>query len=80
MELEDIIAQKKELERYTDELLTVRAKLIHHKNLLNEVWKSREMRELDEVIDCLNRRMRRIADEMNSIGYDMLRAYEDLDD
>lgn len=80
IELEDMIAQKKKLERCADEPLSVRAELICHKNLLDEVWKAREMRELDEMIDRLNRRIRWIADEMNSIGYDILRAYEDLYD
>lgn len=73
-----IIAQMKELQRYSDELLEIRRCLIRHKELLNDAWISAEVEGINDALDGLNRQAQRIADEMYEIGYDMIRAYEEL--
>lgn len=78
IKLELIIAQMKELQRYADELMEIRVRLIRHKELLNDAWVSAEIEGINDVLDGLNRQAGRIADEMYGIGHDMVRAYEEL--
>lgn len=77
--LELLITQMKTLERYAEELLELRISMIHHKNVLREAWIAAEIEEINELIDRLNRQARYIADEMCGIGYDMIKAYEELE-
>ena len=73
-----IIAQMRELQRHTDELKEIRTSLLRHKELLNDAWVSTEIEGINDVLDGLRRQAERIADEMYGIGYDMVKAYEEV--
>lgn len=76
--INELIAQKRELEQYADELRETKSKLLIHKKALEELWLSYEAEDIYDAIDRINYRLEKAADEMNSVGRDMLKAYEDL--
>ncbi len=78
IKLEQLLAQKRELERYADELQETKVRLIKHQMELRTVWNAREMDELGDVIDRLSGRARQMAAEIEDIGQAMLQAYEEL--
>ena len=77
IELEFIIAKMKELQMYAEMLMEIRFRLSHHKDLLNDAWVSDEMQEINDVLEMMDRQMKRISAELYGIGHDMLRAYEE---
>lgn len=77
VELETLMQQKKELERYADELLEVRYRLLCHKRHLNHSWNAREVDGMNEALDRLDMEIRRITEEMYRIGRDMIMAYQE---
>lgn len=78
IKLEQLLAQKRELERYADELQETKVRLIKHQAELRTVWNAREMDDLGDVIDRLSSRARQMAVEIEDIGHAMLQAYEEL--
>lgn len=76
--INELIIQKRELERYADELREVKSRLIIHKKNLEGLWLSYEAEGIYDAIDCINYRLEMAADEMNQISRDMLRAYGDI--
>lgn len=79
LKIELMIALMKELQRYADEFMTIRFRLIRHKELLRDAWISIEIEEINEVIDGLKRQAQRISDELYGIGYDIVRAGEETE-
>lgn len=78
MERSEIEQQKREIDRYADELREVRTKLVIHKQILENAWVSGEEEGVSDAIDRLNRQIRDVTDEMNRLGKDFIRAYEEL--
>lgn len=77
-ELELLTAKMKQLEQYAEELLEVRTGMLRHKERLNDAWVASEAEGINDLIDKMNRQIRWIADELQGIGHDMLKAYERL--
>ena len=73
--LDTVLAQKRELDRYADDLREAGRRLIRHKNSLDRYWAAKEIGMIDEVIERIDRRLNRTADELNEIGIDMLKVY-----
>lgn len=77
IELEFIIVKMKELQMYAEMLMEVRAHLSHHKDLLNDAWISDEMQEINNVLEVMDLRIKRLSEELYGIGHDMLRVLEE---
>lgn len=76
--INELIIQKRELERYADELREVKSRLAIHKKNLEDLWLSYEAEGIYDAIDRINLRLEKAADEMNQISRDMLKAYDDI--
>ncbi len=76
--INELIIQKRELERYADELREVKSRLAIHKKNLEDLWLSYEAENIYDAIDRINMRLETAADEMNHISRDMLKAYDDI--
>lgn len=69
---------KKELDGCSDNLREVRNRLLRYKNSLDRYWVATETRMVDDVIDKINRRLNKTADELNDIGNDMINTCQQI--
>lgn len=79
-DLNTVISQKRELEICADNLREARAKLVSHKEKLDSVWSAAEIKMIDDVIDRINSRLNRLASELNDIGADVLKTYQQIEE
>lgn len=70
----------RDLNQCADELLQIRSDMIRYRTELNEAWVSEEIEEINDMTDILNRRVRYIAEELCGVGWDMIKAYEELEE
>lgn len=77
VELDFIIEKIKELQRHAEMLMEIRYCLLRHRDLLNDAWISDEMEEIDSILEIMDLRIRRLAEELYGIGHDMIRACEE---
>lgn len=77
-DLGTVLSQKKELDVCADYLKEAREKLVSHRARLDSVWSAAEIRMIDNAIDRINLRLSRLADELNDIGTDMLKSYQQI--
>ena len=78
IDINELIIRKRELERYADELREVKSRLAIHKRNLEDLWLSYEAEGVYDEIERINFRIEKMADEMNDISRDILRAYDDI--
>lgn len=78
MELDSLLQQNRGLAQCSDEFLDIRAGLGRHKERLSEAWVSREMEEMNDIIDRMRREAGRISEELEMIERDIIKAYEEL--
>lgn len=76
-ELEKIVAQKKELQGYSDELLAARRKLKEYKANIEGSWSGKEAEIIVDAVDKLNLRLYRMSEEIEQLGVDILKVYTD---
>lgn len=76
--LEMVMSQMKELQKYADELWEIRSSLVRYKEIINDVWVSTETENINDIIDGLKRKTERLIDEIYIVGYDMLKACNEL--
>lgn len=76
--IEAVRAQQRELNMVSDEISSVKRKLMRHQDALDGAWKSSEIRGIDSVIEELVRRMNRLAGELEDLGHDVMRTGEEI--
>lgn len=79
-DLNTILALKRELDSYADNLRAAKADLIRYKDSLDAAWNATEIGMIDDAIDEVNRKLNRTADEMNDISSDILKAYQQIEE
>ncbi len=75
---EIILCQKKELSEYRDELEGIKRKLKNHRQNLNSHWRGMEMADVNNMLEDMEKRFRRIANQLEDLEYLMNSAYEDM--
>lgn len=78
MEIKVVLSQQKELKEYADNLLETYRQLTLYQEKLNSAWQGTEMKVLNDTIDSLRQELRVISMEMEDIGHDIIRAYQEL--
>ncbi len=78
MEIKVVLSQQKELKEYADNLLETYRQLTQYQEKLNSAWQGTEMKVLNDTIDSLRQELRVISMEMEDIGHDIIRAYQEL--
>ena len=77
----DIIrAEKRKMIMCADELLDIRSELMRYRNELNDEWRAEETEDRNDYVDKINRRIKCVVEELDGIGHDMVKAYEELDE
>lgn len=79
-DLNTILALKRELDSYADNLRAAKSDLIRYKDSLDVAWNATEIGMIDDAIDEVNRKLNRTADEMNDISSDILKAYQQIEE
>jgi len=73
IEIERLQGQKIELARYRDELLGIKRKLLVHKANLNSHWIGEEMREINYVLEDIDRRLQKVCNHIEEIESEISR-------
>lgn len=79
-DLNTVLSQKRELDIFADNLREARTQLIRHKDSLDTYWQAAEIEMIDDMIDKINRKLNQVADELNDIGIDILKTYQELEE
>lgn len=74
-----ILAQKRELEYYADELQSVRSSLLKYAYSLDDAWEGAEVAMINDAIEQLNSDILRIKEEIDNIGYDLIKGMEETE-
>lgn len=72
IDIEAVRAQQRELNMVSDEVLSVKRKLMRHQDALDDAWKSTEIRGIDSAIEEIVRRMNRLARNLEDLGHDVM--------
>ncbi len=64
---ERLLGQKKELASYRDDLLSVKRKIMRHKENVNLNWHSEEIREVNHVIDDITYRLQKTCNHIEEV-------------
>lgn len=78
IDIETVRAQQRELNMVSDEVLSVKRKLKRHQELLDDAWKSGEIKGLDFAIEEITRRLNRLAGDLEELGHDVMAAGEEI--
>lgn len=77
IDIEVVRAQQRELNMVSDEVLCVKRKLKRHQDLLDDVWKSTEIKGIDLAIEEIVCRLNRLAGDLEDLGHDIMAAGEE---
>lgn len=78
IDIEAVRAQQRELNMVSDEISFVKRKLKRHQNLLDEAWKSTEVRGIDFAIEDIIRKLNRLAGDLEDLGHDVMVTGEEI--
>lgn len=76
--MEAVRAQQRELNMVSDEISSVKRKLIRHQETLDDAWRSAEIKGIDSAMEELLHRLKRLAGDLEDLGYDVLRTGEEI--
>lgn len=79
-DLNTVLSQKRELDGYADSLRDARNNLIRHKASLDSAWQAFEISTIDDAIDRINIALYALAEDLNDIGTDMVKAFNDIEE
>lgn len=78
IDMEAVRAQQRELNRVSDEVSSIRRKLDRHQDMLDDAWKSAEIRGIDSAIEDIVHRLNRLARDLEDLGHDVMVAGEEI--
>lgn len=76
-ELEYIIQQNKELRRAADDVMELRRCVNGYRNLIQEAWKSREVKGLEDAAERLSHMLGNISVELSEVAHDLLTSAQE---
>lgn len=79
-DLNMILALKRELDIFADNLREAKTKLIRHKESLDAVWNANEISMIDATLEEIDFKLGRVADELNDIASDVLKAHLQIEE
>lgn len=77
-ELELIIEKMKELQMHAETLTVIRVSLSRYKEFLDDAWVSEEIEGINAELEAMNLKIKWLSEELYGIGYDMLKACDEL--
>lgn len=72
IDIEAVRAQQRELNMVSDEVSSVKRKLMRHQDALDDAWRSAEIKGIDSVIEEIIRRMNHLAVDLEDLGHDVM--------
>lgn len=78
IDIETVRSQQRELNMVSDEVSSVRRKLKHHQETLDDAWRSPEMKGIDLAIEEILRRLNRLAGDLEDLGHDVMVTGEEI--
>lgn len=78
IDIETVRSQQKELNMVSDEVSSVRRKLKHHQETLDDAWRSPEVKGIDLAIEEILRRLNRLAGDLENLGHDVMVTGEEI--
>lgn len=74
MDIEIVLAQKKQIASYRDTVLGVKRKMVCHQQELNRNWQGQEMIGMNSAMEEINRRLLRISNRLEEIENEIMSA------
>ena len=78
IDIETVRAQQRELNMVSDEVSSVKRKLKHYQESLDNAWKSAEIKGIDLAIEEIVRRLNRLAGDLEDLGHDVMLTGEEI--
>ncbi len=78
IDIEAVRAQQRELNMVSDELSSVKRKLMRHQDALDDAWKSAEIRGINSAMEDIVYRLNRLSGELEDLGHDIMAAGEEI--
>lgn len=72
IDIDTVRAQQRELNRVSDEVLSVKRKLKRHQEILDDAWKSAEIKGIDLAIEEIVRRLNRLSGDLDDLAHDVM--------
>ena len=73
----ELMAEIRKLRQFEDELINIRTGMLRYQALVNEYWISDETEDINDLIDKMSCKIKRIADELYDISRDVFRSLEE---
>ena len=78
IDFETLLQQQTEIRREAENVWEVRRRLSRHLRDLSEAWQGNDASALFSKIQEIDRRLKRLEDEINEIGHDIVANGEDI--
>lgn len=78
IDMDAVRAQQRELNMVSDEVASVKRKLVRHQETLDAAWKSAEIKGMDSAIEDIVRRLNRLAGDLEDLGHDVMVTGEEI--
>ncbi len=72
IDTEALLHEKSEMKRVSDDVGEVRRRLLRHRSEIKEAWQSNESNAIYEALGELSTLLRRISEDLNDLGQDLL--------
>lgn len=78
IDIETVRAQQRELNMVSDEVSLIKRRLKCHQELLDDSWKSAEIKGIDLAVEEIVRRLSRLAGDIEDLGHDVMLTGEEI--
>lgn len=78
IDMDAVRAQQREFNGVSDEILTIKRKLMRYQESLDDGWKSVEVKGIDSCLEDIIRRLNRLAKNLEDLGHDVAVAGEEI--
>lgn len=78
IDMDAVRAQQREFNGVSDEILTIKRKLMRYQESLDDGWKSVEVKGIDSCLEDTIRRLNRLAKDLEDLGHDVAVTGEEI--
>lgn len=78
IDIETVRAQQRELNKMSDGVLSVKRRLACYQEVLDDAWKSAEVRGIDSAIGDIICRLKRLSGMLENLGHDIMVTGEEI--